>query len=91
MLVDTTRYCADGEIPDVSLSLVLMFFTGVEYPPPTGFDNGAEMWFDSESVFPTASTCALVLTLPTKYHNNSEMIIERMIYALHNHGGFGMS
>lgn len=90
MLVDTTHCSADGEITDVSLSSILMFFTGAEYPPPTGFQNRAEMWFDSESVFPTPSTYALVLTLPTKYYDNSEMFIEKMIYALNNHGGFGM-
>ena len=85
-----THHCADGEIPGVSLSQILSFFSGAEYLPPTGFDNGAEMFFDQESIYPTASTCALVLTLPTKYHNNPELFLHKMTYALQNHGGFGM-
>ena len=42
-------------------------------------------------MFPNASTCALQLTLPTKYHNNEELFKEKMIYGMVNHGGFGLS
>ena len=89
MLV-TTHHCADGDISSVSLSIILSFFTGAEYLPPAGFESGAEMWFDPENIFPTASTCSLVLTLPTKYHNSPKLFQDQMIYALQNHGGFGM-
>lgn len=80
---------AEGDL-ELSLGQVLSFFTGAEYPPPLGFDTTASMWFDPTAEFPVASTCALQLTLPTKYFNHPESFRERMLYALQNHGGFGM-
>ena len=39
-------------------------------------------------VFPTAyaSTCALVLTLSTKYHDDTAQFQEEMVYALQKYG-----
>jgi len=81
---------ADGEVPDTSLKEVLSFFTGAESVPPLGFERDVEVWFNHESQFPMASTCALQLTLPTLYHNQADLFQEKMVYALHNHGGFGL-
>ncbi len=48
------------------------FCTGSEYPTTD---------------FPLASTCALELTLASKFHNDYEMFKDKLVY---NHGGFGM-
>ena len=50
----------------------------------------AALYFSPVAEFPCASTCALELTLPTKFHNSPDMFKEKMIYALLNHGGFGL-
>ena len=54
-------------------------FTGANYPPPLGFDQPAALWFSPLAEFPCASTCALELTLPTKYHDSPDMFKEKMI------------
>ena len=46
----------------------MVFFSGAAKPPPLGFPDKPTLEFSSSNVYPTASTCALVLTLPTKYH-----------------------
>ena len=74
----------------MTLEQILNFFTGANYPPPLGFDQPAALWFSPLAEFPCASTCALELTLPTKYHDSPDMFKEKMIYALLNHGGFGL-
>ena len=71
------------------LTEVLSFFSGAEYPPPLGFDVDPSVGF-SNLEYPTASTCALELTLPTKHHDKPLVFREKMIYALKNHGGFGL-
>ena len=74
---------------NVHLSTVLSFFTGAESLPPMGFGMAPVLRFDPSNMFPTASTCALELTLPTKYHNQPHLFKEKMVYAFKNHGGFG--
>lgn len=74
----------------VSLGDVLAYFTGAQYPPPLGFDAKAAVRFNSISPFPLASTCALELTLPTMFFDKPEVFKEKVAYALHNHGGFGL-
>lgn len=81
---------ADAESPKVTLGQVLSFFSGAEYPPPLGFNIPPAIYFSATNVFPQASTCALTLTLPTKYFDQPESFEEKMIYALKNHGGFGL-
>ena len=80
MTIALKRYYfpSDGEISGTSLQHVLSFFTGAECLPPIGFDMEAKMHFNPVSTFPTASTRALVLTLPTKYHNNPTLFQEKM-------------
>lgn len=74
----------------IGLHNVLSFFTGAEIIPPLGFEITPSLRF-SDSMLPTASTCALQLILPTSYYNNEELFKEKMIYAMLNHGGFGLS
>lgn len=74
----------------IGLHNVLSFFTGAEIIPPLGFEITPSLRF-SDSMLPTASTCALQLVLPTSYYNNEELLKEKMIYAMLNHGGFGLS
>ena len=88
-LTDKNMYTDEGS-PEVTLEEVLNFFTGATYPPPLGFDVPASVWFSPTAEFPQASTCALQLTLPTKYYGNPERFHDKMVYALKNHGGFGL-
>ena len=74
----------------IGLHNVLSFFTGAEIIPPLGFEITPSLRF-SDSMLPTASTCALQLVLPTSYYNNEEVFKEKTIYAMLNHGGFGLS
>ena len=59
----------DDEAP-LGLGDCLSFFSGAERVPPAGFDKLCTLNFNSLNVYPTASTCALVLTLPTMYYND---------------------
>ena len=74
----------------MSLPEILAFFTGTERVPPLGFDHPPTLRFDSNNIFPTASTCALELTLPTCYYNNPEEFVKKVSYGMKNHGGFGL-
>ena len=73
-----------------TLNQFLNFFTGASEIPPTGFDTHFTLRFSDEIEFPTAVTCSLSLTLPTKYFNDHEVFKERFTFALLNHGGFGL-
>jgi len=68
---------------------ILSFFTGADHIPPLGFDE-ATLNFSDNNPYPTASTCALCLTLPTKYHGSYSDFKENFTFAMHNHGGFGL-
>ena len=57
------------ETVTLSLGDCLSFFTGAEQVPPAGFDRECTLNFNSSNIYPTASTCALVLTLPTMYYD----------------------
>ena len=77
--------------PDVSVSLemILHFFSGSGTVPPCGFPPGKPvLQFNNEDVYLTASTCALELTIPTRYEDYS-MFKERLNQAFTMHGGFG--
>ena len=73
---------------DVGLQDVLIFFTAAEKIPPCGFDCAGTLAFNDD-ICPTASTCSLLLTLPSKYDTYSEFKTN-FIYALCNYGGFGL-
>ena len=81
---------ADAGIPEVTLNRVLSFITGAEEVPAGGFECPASLYFCPISQFPTASTCALQSTLPTTHYNNAVLFKEKILYAFHNHGGFGL-
>ena len=81
---------ADTEDPVVTFGQLLSFFTGSEYPPPLRFLCTPSLRFTLESEFPLSSTCALELTLPTEHYDNPLLFREKMIYAIKNHGGFGL-
>lgn len=63
-------------------SLVLIAF------PPLGYAS-VTLNFNDEISYPTASTCAIELTLPTK-HKDYTVFKEHMYVALTMHGGFGL-
>lgn len=71
----------EGEDSDnmYDLSDCLSFFTGTSRIPPTGFNFMCTLNFSGVNVYHTASTCALIPTLPTMYHNTYR-----------NHGSFGL-
>jgi len=77
-----------GEL-EISMGDILSFFTAAEYIPPLGFDN-ATLNFNDKNPYPTASTCGLCLTLPTKYHDNYYEFKDKFVFAMQNHGGFGL-
>ena len=68
----------------------LAFFTGASHIPATGFFVPCTLNFSCTNPYPTASTCALTLTLPTMYHDDSVAFLEKMLFAIFNNGGFGL-
>ena len=62
------------------------FFTAAERPPPTGFCKPCTLNFNALNVYPMASTCALVLTLPTMYYNTYHIFRNKMLFAFRNYG-----
>ena len=84
--------CTDGNMvtPDndvVTLKEVLIFFSGAESVPPTGFPRQPSLCF-IKGPLPTASTCALELRVPTVHKSYLEFK-EAMIMGMMGHGGFG--
>jgi hypothetical protein len=73
---------------DVTLEDILSFFTGASHPPPLGFPD-ATLNFNPTNIYPTASTCSLCLTLPTKYES-FDTFKEAFVFAMQCHGGFGL-
>ncbi len=74
----------------VSLSTVLNFFSGADDIPPGGFPLPPAINFNSRNIYPTASTCAVELTLPTQYHDDYDLFKEKLDTAFTCHGGFGL-
>ena len=66
----------------------IIIFTGSDRVPPTGFHK-VILNFSSTSPYPLASTCALELTLPTKYEEYIDFK-KSLDVAFTMHGGFGM-
>ena len=73
----------------LTLSDILVFFSGSDTIPPLGYDVKPVLKFDHTAVFPTAQTCGLQFHLPTKY-SKPDMFRERMSYGITNNGGFGL-
>eukprot|EP00118_Oscarella_pearsei_P022895 m.268449 g.268449 ORF g.268449 m.268449 type:complete len:69 (+) comp40528_c0_seq3:1423-1629(+) len=66
----------------------MAFFTGASIVPVLGFQEKSTLCFSDSEVYPTSSTCALTLTLPSQYKDYKNFK-EKMAHALKNHGGFG--
>lgn len=73
----------------VTLEKVLYFFTGTEIVPVTGFDDVPVLNFSHSNKYPTASTCAIELTLPARC-DNYPSFKQNMDVGMLNHGGFGL-
>ena len=90
------RFCAarhfvtEISVGVVTLPIILSFFTGAEEVPPLGFPHDPVLNFSADGMYPTASTCAIEFTLPTKYSTYPEFK-SVMDFAMFNHGGFGLA
>ena len=68
---------------------ILQFVTGSHAEPPMGFPNQPKVQFVHDSDrYPSASTCSLVLYLPTGI--NFEQLAERMLVSLANGATFSV-
>ncbi len=74
----------------VSLGMVLTFFSGADDIPPLGYDKDPMINFNADSPYPTSSTCALHLTLPTRYATY-QSFKHALDTGFTMHGGFGLS
>ena len=83
---DELEYDADSG--PLSLKTVLVFFTGADSIPPLGYSS-ATLNFNPTNQYPTASTCAIALSLPTKY-TEYRQFKRQLNVALTMHGGFGL-
>lgn len=72
-----------------SVEDVLVFATGSESVPALGFEKMPSVVFSSTGRFCTASTCDLVLRLPTTNGENYDAFKEAMIMSLKDNDGFG--
>ena len=68
----------------------MVFFSGSSEVPPMGFPHDPAINFSNTSKYPTSSTCALELTLPTM-HEIYKDFKESLDTAFIMHGGFGLS
>ena len=73
----------------MTLQKVLSFFTGAEEVPPLGFPHDPTLLFSAENPYPTASICAIQLSLPLQYASYVEFR-KAVAYAMLNHGGFAL-
>ena len=73
----------------IGLHTILNFFTGADEAPPMGFPFSPELNFNGTDHYPTASTCAVQLTLPTKFANYCDFK-KSMDTGFLFHGGFGL-
>ena len=80
----------DADTLHVTLEDILVFFSGSDMVPPLGFSPPPSIVFNHEAMFPTSSTCSLMLVLPTKYHDNYHAFKSKLLFAFKNHGGFGL-
>ena len=77
---------------EVTLASLLLFWTGAEQPPLTGFDQPLSIQFFSQEPgmqrLPSSSTCGLVLMLP-RGTTDAEKFRNTMTFVLKNTYGFG--
>lgn len=86
-----TRTLFYGLDVTVTLGRILNFFTGAEEIPPEGFNHPPVLTFNPDEVFPTSSTCAVELVLPTytQYSEDYERFKQMLDMGFICHGGFG--
>ena len=70
------------------VSLYISFFTRSDRVPPLGYES-ITLSFNKDYLYPTASTCAVKLTVPT-IHNDYNAFKLHMDVAMTMHGGFGL-
>ncbi len=87
IIINFTSIDPDSE---VCVADVLSFFTGAEKIPPIGLPSKPELNFCPSGDYPTASTCALHLCLPTTHWNDYTTFEKNMITGFKHHGGFGL-
>lgn len=68
--------------------MILSFFTGADRVPPLGYES-VVLSFNHENPYPTSSTCAVELTLPTK-QQEYDTFKSHLDVAFTMHGGFGL-
>ena len=68
----------------------MTFFTGADDVPPMGYAHNPVINFNPDSPYPSSSTCALQLTLPT-CHLDYNSFKDALNVAFIMHGGFGKS
>ena len=77
----------------INLIKLFPFISGAEEIPPNGYGVVIQLCLNFNDVqpYPTASTSAIALTLPTKYYDQPYDAFKRaMDTAMTCHGGFGL-
>ena len=87
---------ADGKVYTeaglkVSQEHVLIFFSGTDREPPLGFPKHPQLVFLHTGVLATASTCDLILRIPTVFHNNYVAFRDMMVESLLSSEEFGVA
>ncbi len=72
----------------VFLDMIVSFFTSAERVPPLGYSS-VVLSFNHKNPYPTSSTCAVELTLPT-IHQDFDTFKRHLDVAFTMHGGFGL-
>ena len=80
---------SSAEDSSCTLSDVCIFFSGASQPPPLGFPVKPTLRFlDKVNLFPTSSTCSLILRLPTG-HSTYAQFSDAMLLGIKGNDGFG--
>ena len=85
----TIQVTVDEEEKQLSVGHVLAFFTGSDLIPPLEFSEQPSLNFNPVNMYPTSSTCANTLTLPSHY-TEYELFKDKLIQGFTMHGGFGL-
>lgn len=89
----TCTVTADGKVyTEAGLQEhMLIFFTGTDREPPLGFPKHPQLIFLHTGILATASTCDLILRIPTVFHNNYLAFRDMMVESLVSSEGFGVA
>ncbi len=72
----------------MTLADILIFFTGSDREPPLGFLLSPTLEFTHNTPLANASTCSLIIRLPTSNSATYDAFKEKMIMSFLGHGGF---